>query len=1138
MAKALSAQTEANLTLGKVNRKITVLLNSINITSYCLTYSYGFNTDFSIASLDVDLLNNDGLFSAGGESEVHLDDKIVVTEAFHGSSDIFTNFTGYVRQRRKNKSAQGNMISLNCLDYLIKLEDTDLEKKFEATKIVVTNETLTPNPLESPNATLSQIYNFANQNIAQKPKPIFQVFEAYTGLTSDLDSGYEVYYETGQVHFGTAFNFTGYPIRVDYSYYPKSLHVEEIIEDIFCEVDGYSNYLFGETSAADVVTNHLTETYLNVEGTSIDTLVPNLTTQSITIESALTIAAIAGATYITVADTTGFPAAGTGDINGETFTWTSKTATTLVGAVTSAHGTNSYANYKASYVAGQVWYTAYSNHVTTLVSGNFTVPGGTINYIDKRQGRIILATAISALATVTCNIDYSFKTIQATGIQISDIDYLFRKDKTRLDALKKLQEVLPPNYVFQTIGNEKIWGRFLTQKATEDFTLKCITSLDYSEDTSIYTRTRFYGKNENPVNICWQPGLAELVTGETFTATVNNQELTWKRKEGGWQVYGVGSSIGKILTSTFQPRCRVNGVLIDDEDHEVLFQPASAKLGGRERDNGPMTSSDTWMYGNEGIRDTFGGGKSNSPTNLWIVWSFAHYNINRNHKIIVYKSNGGINMALAPQSPDGSIPANCSTTLGDGTGRAMDYERGCYTWGPMSTSDIGTEPDIENVSSASYWIHWSSSYLKVNLDKGEFYISNAIISDEAKLQVSVTADFEYQSIVESVLNGFYIKDGRWDTQAQTMYLAKPPAGFIFIRLDLGDLYKMQIIDLVAGFFRPEADSKIRLDMTNTYTLQYSLDNITYYDVCEKARKFRLAAGEAISFELEDLGEDFKARYLQIKIDEMSQVTYLDGCWVAAITDLACYSQSVLIGEAKLTPWTGLSSIATLGASTINVDDTSTFVSSGTAYIEDDAFSYTGKSATTFTGCTDVTTHAAGSRVSQELESKGADTTLTEVCAAAATTLTVDSTLNFAAKGTAYVEEDAFTYTGLTDTTFTGCSGLLAHGKFAQVIQSPVLYDTEYLLKMKDKVYKDTAINDFLSTQKKANDRAYNWLREFIKDHSKCTTTVLYAPHLRPGMTVKVVDAVNNIDARYFIEALNIKASSADHPTNLVLARYP
>lgn len=64
------------------------------------------------------------------------------------------------------------------------------------------------------------------------------------------------------------------------------------------------------------------------------------------------------------------------------------------------------------YPAGQVWFLTYNNVSTTLVAGDFTVPGATISSLSQRYGRIILNTAISTSATVTYNQNYTFKTLQ------------------------------------------------------------------------------------------------------------------------------------------------------------------------------------------------------------------------------------------------------------------------------------------------------------------------------------------------------------------------------------------------------------------------------------------------------------------------------------------------------------------------------------------------------------------------------------------------------------------------------------------------------------------------------------------------------------------------------------------------------
>jgi hypothetical protein len=57
--------------------------------------------------------------------------------------------------------------------------------------------------------------------------------------------------------------------------------------------------------------------------------------------------------------------------------------------------------------------------------------------------------------------------------------------------------------------------------------------------------------------------------------------------------------------------------------------------------------------------------------------------------------------------------------------------------------------------------------------------------------------------------------------------------------------------------------------------------------------------------------------------------------------------------------------------------------------------------------------------------------LSSTCAGGATTLNIGDTSDFPASGTAYFidssnDRDTFTYTGKTDTTLTGCSGVLAH----------------------------------------------------------------------------------------------------------------
>ena len=82
----------------------------------------------------------------------------------------------------------------------------------------------------------------------------------------------------------------------------------------------------------------------------------------------------AGATSITLDDNSGFPTSGSATVNGDTFTWTGKGASTLTGIPSSGsnalsvHQAGDNVKYDAVYTTGQVWYLAYSNLVNTNAS--------------------------------------------------------------------------------------------------------------------------------------------------------------------------------------------------------------------------------------------------------------------------------------------------------------------------------------------------------------------------------------------------------------------------------------------------------------------------------------------------------------------------------------------------------------------------------------------------------------------------------------------------------------------------------------------------------------------------------------------------------------------------------------------------
>ncbi|GAF91842.1 unnamed protein product, partial [marine sediment metagenome] len=260
-----------------------------------------------------------------------------------------------------------------------------------------------------------------------------------------------------------------------------------------------------------------------------------------------------------------------------------------------------------------------------LVSGDFTIPGGTFRYFDKRFGRILLDAAISIGAAVYCSNDYSFNTLQATGIELNKMIFRKRETANRFEAIKKVRDYLAPNYIIRTLGDDKIWSSYLHQKTTEDYTLTLQTKLNYLEDDDLYTRVHMYAKNSNPTNLMLGDGIdyesdeeasyTGIASGEellylgaeksgvlsddanasltgiesVFTTTYLsdlvihlNQEYIEKDSASqgstGYRVYASPiSGQGKIILGNIIPRVYLNGVPIDNKVHQQAGLPIKVK---------------------------------------------------------------------------------------------------------------------------------------------------------------------------------------------------------------------------------------------------------------------------------------------------------------------------------------------------------------------------------------------------------------------------------------------------------------------------------------------------------------------------------------------------------------------------------
>lgn len=581
MSRELSALVQNQLSSGTVKTKHVLIIDNNDISNYLLNYSLDSNREFGSNSARFTLNNNTGIFHDTGSLAIKVGDIVKFSQWYLGDDTEWKKFYGQVNQRSKIENSMDRTIELVCLDYIASLQFIDIDLEVEGEKIKIEDEILTPNYLPAPNNTLAQVFNFANDAIADNPLPLIVIRNKDTNVEDPAFDGFEVLYPTGQLKMGFPLNTKdNYDIVSTYHYYVAGIYAEDILELILCEPDGYGNYLFGETSAANVVANHLTDTFLNVEDTSTDYLTPNYTSTSIIIFHRITQAITAGATVIYLDSVEGLPYSGQASINGDIFTWTSiVNGYELHGIPTSGslslsnHTVDSYFKYESTYGFGRVWYLKFSNIVSVLNYSNFTIPGASLSYFDAREGRIILDKSISLNATVTCNVSYTFKTLGTTGIQLNAISFRSREVENRYEAINKVKEFLAPNYHIYTRGDNKIWGQYIYQKVNADYTLQLATNLSYMEDEDIYTRVIVYGKNKNPTNIMFGEGVSFVGTGATYKATASNIDLTYLSTEDNYFIYGTAiSEIGRITANLIKPQVYVNSVAIDNKAHIIVGQ--------------------------------------------------------------------------------------------------------------------------------------------------------------------------------------------------------------------------------------------------------------------------------------------------------------------------------------------------------------------------------------------------------------------------------------------------------------------------------------------------------------------------------------------------------------------------------------
>lgn len=652
---------------------------------------------------------------------------------------------------------------------------------------------------------------------------------------------------------------------------------------------------------------------------------------------------------------------------------------------------------------------------------------GTANilYFDRRYGRIILDKTLSILSVVKCNYNYSFKTLQATGIELNTIAFRSREVENRFEAINKLRQYLAPNYIVRTQGDDKVWSSYLFQKTIADYTLNLVQNFNYLEDDDLFTRVVFYGKNKNPTNLMFEEGVDFVTTGQAYKALASQNTLRFDSTEGGFHLFkSTISNAGYIVGDYFTPLVYINGIPIDNQLHQMIAQPLSVES---------TTRTETTTESSK-----FGGTDVSVRTFYYYRILFAHQNIEPTQTITCYNATGTPVFTISPN--DGQ----------------MDYGRGIY-----NVPGDQQNATIASLATATYWVRYSTNALQIDYNTVTFKINATVLPDPNK--ANVTATYEYYSVFTPARGVGAIIDGRWDTQVQTEFFSEPPSGYEYAIIDLGQIRTIQAVDIVAGFYKPDDIRKFDIDMR--LSLQYSTDNISYHEISNDTHNFSLAGGESKSFEEDQLGVGLEARYIAVILENVAKVDYGDnGVWPVAFTEVSIYENVIIKSEATLIGTTTLTGTVNSASTTINVESTYNFTDpssgqSNTAYVGDYSFTYTGLTATSFTGC-DVSSGASG------------------------------------------VSGDYVYQSAETDTT---------------------VYDTEDLLtQLGDSVYKEVRTQQgVLYTQEQLDDLAKAYLEEFVKDHTKISVNVVYSPHLRVGQTVSVTDAYNQLSAvNYFIEQVS------------------
>lgn len=390
---------------------------------------------------------------------------------------------------------------------------------------------------------VSYIFDGTKQNWADSPAPILQWDLYDTNALDSTTDGFEVNYEGGQVITPPteAVRILDFYLSGTYYYYPSGNLVEDIIKDIM-------------TQGQIITSNELTTDYFAANGnpdntTPLDTLtmVETVYTSSENTkldEMILRKDVLSGANYtVRGVDLSDFDSSGYFNIGGEIFSYAGITNNDFTGVVRALSGSSAKKHkrfdiIRQAYESGEVFLFDYDNITDSISVSDFSgvtaVPD--VAKVSTRYGRMILSSpdlngntiiysGSSAGGWGISSGNYNFTTIQATGVEISNFRVDPVKYKYRLDAIDALRKVIAPNYIIHSKGDGKIWGEYLNQKTSADYSIDLETSSMSFEDSDVYTRVVVYGRPSRPKDILKDRSEWGLVPPTLQTGRVIKGEL-------------------------------------------------------------------------------------------------------------------------------------------------------------------------------------------------------------------------------------------------------------------------------------------------------------------------------------------------------------------------------------------------------------------------------------------------------------------------------------------------------------------------------------------------------------------------------------------------------------------------------------